>query len=105
MNFAQKKVVQQSTNAQDNAQIIKVVNMLLDKQLISIKNQDVQFYVQLWKSNKQAINWMNCLYRYAVIKKQIKNNSVLNFINIENGELLGKAQSGKAKLFISINEV
>lgn len=100
MIFANKKTSTSLNTAQQNAQILKVVKQLLEKNVIRIEGQTVWLYPQIWKDKVSTENWIKCLYIYCQLKKHINNKALLTFKNIENQELLATIQGHKVKIHI-----
>lgn len=98
MIFANKKVNLKENSAQQNAQIIANVIELEHKQLIRLTADTVFLYPQIWKDKASALNWINCLHRYYVLKRQYKSNAALYFRSIVTDELIGTYLNKKAKL-------
>jgi hypothetical protein len=100
MIYANKKINQSSNSAQQTAQIITNVSALESKNLIRLTTDTVFLHPQLWKDKKTAINWMNCLHLYYIVKKGFKKSGTLNFKDIESEELIGTLINSKPKVLI-----
>ena len=100
MNYANKKINQRRNLAQQTAQIITNVAALASKNVIRLAEDTVYLYPQIWKDKTTAINWINCLLHYYLIKRQFKQDTILNFKNIETDELIGSVFHKKVKVLI-----
>lgn len=100
MIYSNKKVNQKGNSAQQTAQIISNVTMLSSKNLIRLEEDTVYLYPELWKDKATALNWINCLHLYYVVKRQFKGSAPLYFKNIVTEELIGSIVNKKAKVLI-----
>lgn len=102
MSHAKKKVVSPINKAQQTAQIIAQVKVLLAKNLIQFEQDVVLFYPEIWKDEPSAVNWMKCIYLYAKLKKIVGSSSMLYFKNIRNNEIVGTILNNNAKILMII---
>lgn len=102
MIYSNKKVNQSGNLAQQTAKIIANVTGLEEKKLIRLTEDTIFLYPQLWKDKAMALNWMDCLLRYYVVKRKFKPSDHLYFKHIESEELLGTVQEKKAKLILKM---
>jgi hypothetical protein len=100
MIHVNKKIHHKENLAKQIAQIISNVTELEHKNLIKLTSDTVYLYPQIWKTKMAAINWINCLYHYYVVKKQLKSKSPLYFRAMENEELIGSIVNKKASVLI-----
>jgi hypothetical protein len=103
MTYANKKINQSGNLAQQTAQIIANVAGLEAKKLISLSEDTVFLYPQLWKDKTIALNWIKCLHHYYVVKRKLKPANPLYFKHIETNELLGTMHLKKAKVLILLD--
>lgn len=101
MQFAHKKIAQQTPTAQQNAQILAQVKSLLAKNLVNIVGDTVFFYSQIWKDSASAINWMKCLQQYAILKLGHKAGLPYFFRDIKSHELRGTIVNKQVKLLLT----
>jgi hypothetical protein len=100
MIYSNKKVNQKGNLAQQTAKIIANVAGLEAKNLIRLTDDTVYLYPDLWKDKLLAINWIQCLHHYYVIKRQAKPSASLYFKHFETEALLGTVIHKNPKVLI-----
>lgn len=98
MMYANKKINQKASLAQQTAKIIANVSALEQKNLIRLTLDTVYLYPEIWTDKLTALNWINCLHHYYIIKRQFKSTDPLYFKNMETEEPMGSILNKKAKV-------
>lgn len=100
MIYANKKVNQKKNSAKQNALIIANVKELEQRNMIRMDIDTVYLQPQLWKDKVTALNWINCLHRYYMLKRKLKSSAPLYFKDMATNELIGNILNKKAKVLI-----
>ncbi len=100
MIYANKKISVKANMAQQTAQIIANVKELERRNLIRLESDTVFLYPQIWKDKTSALNWINCLHHYYMLKKQLKSTQALYFKHMETEELIGSIINKKPKVLL-----
>jgi len=98
--YANKKITINGNLAQQTAKIISNVVALETKNVIRLADDTVYLPSQIWKDQVSALNWICCLQRFYLVKRNHKTSANLYFKDIESEQLIGTMINNQPKVLI-----